>query len=352
MKKRIIYLAAIFAVIFSSCTIGRSKTNEAEVIPETGDTETASASFIESGSVLETTTEAVPPEEISETTAETTPVFTGETTSEQKAFTADVYEETSVTEESVPSYDDISLYAANIQGDWVYDSEYNDNWEAKIYRRNIIDGSVEDITGYSFYSAKNICVSGEYIFFIEDLYDYSGRIIRINITDKSTEVLREFISDNGFGCYMIDDMAVYENNIFFVTYGYWSETDEPKYDLYTIDINGNDVGADVGYKEAYSPIYFLNDDNDFYIVWRDEEIAGADPDNDYTLTSAYTDKCYVYDAAAGKRYTVRVPPETSDDDYTFLKCDGEFLYIEINDRNSGNIINTIKAGTDGYEYIG
>lgn len=244
-----------------------------------------------------------------------------------------------------------SLFASNTQGDWVYESEYSDSKGARILRRNIIDGSVEDMTGYSFYTANDICISGKYIFFIEDFLDYSGRIIRINIADKSMEVLREYISEDGFGCYGIEEMAVYDNIIFYTIYGSWSEMDEPYYGLSTIDFDGKYVDINANYNESYSPMYFLNDDENFYIVWRDEDIVEIETDDEYYLRGVYTDKCYVYDAAARERFTVSVPAETSDDRYDFLEYDGDFLYIEIKERNTGNHISKIKANRDGYEYI-
>ena len=244
-----------------------------------------------------------------------------------------------------------SLFATNTQGDWVYESEYDESKGARILRRNIVDGSVEDMTGYSFFTANDICVNGKYIFFIEDFLIYSGRIIRINIADKSMKVLREYVSDDGFGCYGIEEMAVYDNTIFYTTYGSWSEMDEPSYDLSTMDLDGNTVSVGAGYKESYSPIYFLNDENNFYIVWRDEDIVEIETEDEYYLRGVYTDKCYVYDAAARKTITVLVPAETSDNRYDFLEYDGGFLYIDIKDRHAGNLIGKIRAGVEGYEYI-
>ncbi|MDE6594111.1 MAG: hypothetical protein K2K57_13745 [Oscillospiraceae bacterium] len=112
-------------------------------------------------------------------------------------------------------------------------------------------------------------------------------------------------------------MAVYNNNIFYVTYGSWSETDEPYYNLHTIDFSGNDTKIKANYHETYSPIYFLNTENILYIVWRDEEIKEVKTDDNYFWAGVYTDKCYVYDAAVQQIITVKVPQETYDERYIF-----------------------------------
>lgn len=248
--------------------------------------------------------------------------------------------------------DAVDIYTYNLcataeQDDWIYSCEYN-NAKAKIIRTKTDNSITEDITDYSFESVKDLCISGNYIFLVEDLDYYSGRIIKFNITNKKTEVLEEFIPDNNFGWYEIFQMAVYKNIIYYVTYGFWSETDEPCYNLYTVDFNGNAIDVNADYNEAYSPISFLSNESALYIVWRDETIEEVETDDNYYLTGVYTDKCYVYNSATQEMFTVKVPEETSDSQYNFLKYDGEFLYIEIvyNDNKQ-----MIKADSDGFEYI-
>ncbi len=233
-----------------------------------------------------------------------------------------------------------SLLADNEYAGWKYLTEYNED-SCRIIRTS---GSVtEAVTDYCYSSISDICVTGKYIYFIDNFGYWSGQIVRTDMNGENE--IRIFHCEEGqeFGCYEPHGLGVYGDTVCYTTYGFWSENDEPSYDA---AILCGDEYIDCGFSDPYSEPCFINgSDGMLYMVWRDQEIMESDDEDWYYLYGVNTDKIHVFSAEALETTFVKVPVESADNRFEYTDCIGGVLYINAVSDNGEYMI---RASAESY----
>lgn len=191
--------------------------------------------------------------------------------------------------------------ASRVQENWIYYYSKEEKSLRRISRSGDIDEKVFD-------SGEEInfpLVSQNYIYYGVNNDGYS--LYRVGLDGKNKKELVGFSENSD---YSLDDIAVYDDNVYYSYHGSNMEADRDTNSFCVLKYG--EEAADRLYS-GYQTVYFFEDENGgFCAAWRGEKInAEASEEEDYIIT-ALTDDYYIYRAETGETETVKLPAELKD----------------------------------------
>lgn len=192
--------------------------------------------------------------------------------------------------------------ASRVQGNWIY--YYNK--EEKSLRRISRSGDIDEKVFDSQEKIAAPLVSPNYIYYgVNNNERYS--FYRIDLDGKNKKELVGFSDESN---YYLDDIAVYDDIVYYSYHGSHMETDMDSNRFCSVSSDGKETDD---FYTGYQPVYFFEDENGgFCAAWRGEKINAEASEEENEIITDFTDDYYIYRAETGKAETVKLPAELTD----------------------------------------
>lgn len=192
--------------------------------------------------------------------------------------------------------------ASRVQGNWIY--YYNK--EEKSLRRVSCSGDIDEKVFDSDEEINFPRVSPNYIYYSVN-NDEGYSFYRIDLDGKNKKELVGFSDESN---YYLDDIAVYDDVVYYSYHGSHMETDMDSNRFCSVSSDGK---ATDDFYTGYQPVYFFEDENGgFCAAWRGEKINAAASEEENEIITNKTEDYYIYRAETGKTETIKLPAELAD----------------------------------------
>ena len=192
--------------------------------------------------------------------------------------------------------------ASRVQGNWIY--YYNK--EEKSLRRINRSGDIDEKVFDSDEEINFPLVSPNYIYY-RAYNDDRNSLYRVDLDGKNKKELVGFSDESN---YSLDDIAVYDDIVYYSYHGAHMETDRDSNRFCSVSPDGKAAGD---FYTGYQPVYFFEDENGgFCAAWRGEEIDSEASDEENEIITNKTEDYYIYREETGKTETIKLPAELTD----------------------------------------
>lgn len=192
--------------------------------------------------------------------------------------------------------------ASRVQGNWIY--YYNK--EEKSLRRINRSGDIDEKVFDSDEEINFPLVSPNYIYYRAYNNDRNS-LYRVDLDGKNKKELVGFSDESN---YYLDDIAVYDDVVYYSYHGSHMETDMDSNRFCSVSSDGKSTDD---FYTGYQPVYFFEDENGgFCAAWRGEKINAEASEEENEIITDFTDDYYIYRAETGKTETIKLPAELTD----------------------------------------
>lgn len=191
--------------------------------------------------------------------------------------------------------------ASQVQGNMIY---YYDS-KGKSLRRMSRGGDIDEKVFDSDEEIDLPFVSRNYIY-----YSASGGGYSFYRVDHDGKNKKELVGFSEASNYYLDDIAVYDDVVYYSYHGSHMETDRDSNRFCSVSSDGKETGD---FYTGHQTVYFFEDENGgFCAAWRGEEINTEASEDENEIITDLTDDYLIYRAETGKTENVKLPAELTD----------------------------------------